>query len=154
MRKLTRISLVTGSIVLGLALWLMFSTRTGVVKADAGCTNASLKGAYATAINGLITFETPPQRIGAFYPVAVSGTLTFDGVKNVSRAFVFSFAGTASPVNDEGTYQVNSDCTASASFPATGETFDLVVVDRQTATFINATTGAIGAGTLRRQHED
>ena len=52
---------------------------------------------------------------------------------------------------DSGTYQVNSDCTAAANFPATGETLDLVVVDEQTATFINATTGAVGAGTLLRQ---
>jgi len=104
--------------------------------------------------NGFITFETPPQRIGAFYPVAVSGTLTFDGVEKVSRAFVFSFAGMPSPVNDSGTYQVNSDCTASANFPGTGETFDLVVVDKKTATFINATTGAVGAGTLIQQQRD
>ena len=124
-------------------------------ESGSGCTNKSLKGAYATAINGLIASQSPPQLIGAFYPVAVSGTLTFDGVGNVSRAFVFSFAGLPSPVNDPGTYQVNLDCTASATFPATGETFDLVVVDKQTATFINATTGAVGAGTLmRQQHED
>jgi len=155
MRKLTRTLLVTGSIALALALWPMFASRSSVMKAAAGCTNRSLKGAYALAINGLITLQTPPRQIGAFYPVAVSGTLTFDGVGNVSRAFVFSFAGVPSPVADSGTYQVNPDCTASANFPATGETFDLVVVDKQTATFINATTGAVGAGTLLRQrHED
>jgi hypothetical protein len=63
------------------------------MKAAAGCTNTSLKGAYATAINALITFQTPPQQIGAFCPVAVSGTLTFDGVGNVARA-----SSSASPV--------------------------------------------------------
>jgi len=137
-----------------LPLWPTVAGRSSVMKAAAGCTNKSLKGAYATAINGFITFETPPKLVGAFYPIAVSGTLTFDGVGSVSRAFVFSFAGVPSPVNDAGTYQVNSDCTASANFPATSETFDLVVVDKQTATFINATSGAVGAGTLIRQQQD
>jgi len=155
MRKLLRTSLVTGSVVLALALWPTLAGRSSVIKAAAGCTNTSLKGAYATAINGFITGQAPPQQIGAFFPVALSGTLTFDGAGNVLRAFEFSFGGIPSPVKDSGTYQVNSDCTASANFPGTGETFDLVVVDKQTATFINATSGAVGAGTLMRQrHED
>lgn len=73
MKKLAMTSLVNGSIVLGLALGPTLATRS-VVKAAAGCTNTSLKGASA-AVNGLITFQPPPQQIGAFYPVAVSGTL-------------------------------------------------------------------------------
>ena len=156
MGKLSRTSFFIGSLVLALALWLTLPSRSSVMKAAGGCTNTSLKGAYATAINGLIASQTPPppQQIGGFFPIALSGTLTFDGVGSVARAFVFSFAGLVSPVNDSGTYQVNSDCTASANFPATGETFDLVVVDKQTATFINATTGAVGAGTLLKQKRE
>ena len=155
MRKLLRASLATGSFLLILSLWPMFAGHRSVMKAAAGCTDTSLKGAYATAINGFITGQAPPQQIAAFFPVAASGTLTFDGAGNVLRAFEFSFAGITSPVMDSGTYQVNSDCTASANFPGTGETFELVIVDKQTATFINATSGAVGAGTLMRQrHED
>jgi hypothetical protein len=128
--------------------------RKNVVKAEAGCTNASLISAYALAINGFVTNQSPPQLIRAFYPVAASGTLTFDVKGNVSRALVFSFAGAAFPVADSGTYEVQSNCTASASFPATSETFDMVVVDKRTATFINATSGAVGAETLIKQERE
>src|SRR3974377_666774 len=154
MKKSTRTLLAASSIMLILSLWPTIASRRMVIKANTGCTNRSLTGAYATALNGLITFQTPPQQIGVCSPVAVSGTLTFDGQGNVARNFIFSGGGLASPVNDSGTYQVNSDCTASADFPATGETFDFAVVDKKTATFINANSGASGAGTLIKQENE
>lgn len=154
MRTLKQVLVAVASALVVLALVPVLTSYIRVVQAGAGCTNASLNGAYALAINGFVTGQTPPQLIDAFYPIAVSGTLTFDGNGNVSRAFVFSFGGLPSPVADSGTYRVQSNCTAAASFPATGETFDLVVVDKRTATFVNATSGASGAGTLMKQRPD
>lgn len=119
--------------------------------ADGGCTNRSWRGAYVVAVNGFRTFQLPPQLIGAYGPVAVIGTMTFDGIGTVSRSLTVSYGGQDFPVIDSGTYSVNSDCTGLASFAATGEVFSLVSVNKKTISLVTATPGASGAGTLVKQ---
>jgi hypothetical protein len=149
MRKIKNSVTMLSMMFIGLLAVLISNSQ--VLRADTGCTQKSLTGAYVFAVNGFLTTQTPPQTINAFYPVAASGTLSFDGHGKVSRALTFTFGGQSFPIADSGTYDVKLNCTATANFPATGETFALTIANEKTVTFINTTNGAVGAGTLIKQ---
>lgn len=138
------------STVLAGLLLLSLSLGGNYAWADEGCTNRTWDGTYVVSINGFRTTQ-PPQLIGAFSPVAVIGTFTFDGTGNVSRSITVSNGGQDFPVSDVGTYSVNPDCTGSVFFPDIGESFGLTTVERKTISMVTATQGESGAGTLMRQ---
>lgn len=73
---------------------------------DKGCSNASLKGAFAYSADGFIT--APPSLAGPFAEV---GTQTFDGKGGTSATATLSQNGNIIPITVTGSYAVNSDCT-------------------------------------------
>lgn len=120
--------------------------------AEGGCSLSSLRGAYVVSINGFSTSQTPPpSSVGAFNPVMVIGTFTFDGGGNVSRSLTVSSAGQPFPVADTGSYQTNPDCSGSASFPTNAETFGFNFVDSRSLAIVTTTPGEPGTGTLVKQ---
>lgn len=117
------------------------------------CSTESFRGIYIFNLNGLGTFQNPPQLMDAFFPGSVVGSWTFDGKGGVSRSVALSLAGSPGPYADSGTYQVNSDCTASAYFPNDVEPFQLIFIDsRKIAVGVVALAPwRVGAGTLIKQ---
>jgi hypothetical protein len=74
--------------------------------ADKGCSNASLAGTFSRRDTGTVLSPAP-----AAGPIAVVGTLTFDGNGAVTGASVSSQNGTIGHGTQTGTYTVNPDCT-------------------------------------------
>jgi hypothetical protein len=122
------------------------------------CSTQDLRGTFIyKGLNGLLAVQdpsqSPPLLIDGFAPVAVGGSWTFDGKGGVSRELpVISFGGfNFGPYSDAGTYQVNSDCTASAYFPNDTEPFQMIFVNSRTIAFEVAIAGRVGIGTLVKQ---
>jgi hypothetical protein len=89
-----------------MAAAIVLPASTGVVRADnLGCTNATLKGQYAFGVTGYI-----PS------PQVVAGIKIFDGKGNFTQR---DYVGDSDPADfskpgqENGTYQVNPDCTGS-----------------------------------------
>ena len=71
---------------------------------DLGCSNATLKGAYAFSV---LTVAAPPG-----FPNVVVGLVTFDGGGGLTQMDYPGGSGlTAFQTGETGTYMVNSDCT-------------------------------------------
>ena len=71
---------------------------------DLGCSNATLKGAYAFSV---LTVAAPPG-----FPNVVVGLITFDGRGGLTQMDYPGGSGlTAFQTGETGTYMVNSDCT-------------------------------------------
>jgi hypothetical protein len=151
MKTTMRHLVVVHSTWMVVAVALLLSCFTSLARAET-CTNQSLHGTYVLTLSGFRTFLTPPQAIGAFFPIAVGGTFRFDGNGSVSRFLLVSFAGQVFPVSDTGSYAMNADCSGSTSFPDIPETHSLYVVDPETVAIVTSTTGASGATTLTKQH--
>jgi len=115
------------------------------------CSTESLRGVYVFNTNGLGTFQTPPQQTDGFFPVSAAGGWTLDGKGGVSRSLSLNFAGFPGPYVDSGTYQVKSDCTASAYFPTDTEPFQLILIDSRTIVAGVVVGGRTGSGTLVKQ---
>ena len=97
-----------------------------VVGATNICTTANIAGTYGYTLSGWI-FESTGN-----YPFADSGTLTFDGIENLSGASTYSLDGGIQGRTLKGTYSVNTDCTGTATLTDNlGNTthLNLVVVD-------------------------
>ena len=76
-------------------------------RAQADCTEASLKGTFAFSCTGT----------GGGVPIAAVGLLTFDGKGQVAGRYTFSDNGAITRgAAVTGTYTVNADCTASTAF--------------------------------------
>ena len=72
--------------------------------ADLGCSNATLKGAYAFSV---LTVAAPPG-----FPNVVVGLVKFDGSGGLTQMDYPGGSGlTAFQTGETGTYMVNSDCT-------------------------------------------
>jgi hypothetical protein len=121
------------------------------------CGTGSLRGAYIYQGDGFSAgqdpFQNPPLLIDGFFPVSFVGTWTFDGVGGASRSLpVANFGGVNfGPYADLGTYQVNSDCTASATFPNAMEAFVLVFINSKTVALARVTAGGAAVATLVKQ---
>jgi hypothetical protein len=90
-------------------------------RAQADCTNASLKGTFGYSCQGTL---------GSFPAVEV-GIATYDGKGNGSGKSTFSLDGTIlQGVPWTGTYTLNADCTGSVTF-ADGTHADLVLDDHK-----------------------
>jgi hypothetical protein len=121
------------------------------------CTAASLQGVYIYQGDGLAAgqdpFQNPPLLSDGFFPVSFVGSWTFDGQGGVSRSLPVANFGGANfgPYADSGTYQVNSDCTAAATFPNAMEDFQLVLINSRTIASARVTAGGAGLATLVKQ---
>src|SRR5271157_3419482 len=84
-------------------------TVAPIAKADSnsrGCSNATLKGAFADKDTGFIT--APPALAGPFAGVQ---TEIFDGNGVLTTAGIASLNGNIVAVTGKGSYTVNPDCT-------------------------------------------
>lgn len=79
-----------------------------------GCSNATLKGAFAHTASG---FEIAPPAIAG--PLAGVGIDTFDGNGGVTTTATLSINGNIVPLTAKGTYQVNPDCSGTYILPGT-----------------------------------
>jgi hypothetical protein len=113
---------------------------------DKGCSDASLKGDYAYAVNGT---SLTIQPVG---PVAILGKITADGKGSFSGSINGSIAGiilTDVPIT--GTYGVASDCTGTLTtdYPAFTAHFSLVLFeDSKRAQLVETDAGTVGTGTV------
>jgi hypothetical protein len=117
------------------------------------CATTSLNATYGFAFEGYATSGPPGAvKIGAFFPVAAGGTISFQSNGGLNRSFNVSVGGAIFPVSDTGSYTQNPDCTFTVSLPQAGETWNLVPVNggKQLDFFVN-TPGRVGAGTLNEQ---
>jgi len=90
-----------------MAALLLFTSVSGFGESERTCSNATLKGHYAFTESGSIL------EIG---PVAVAGVFVADGKGNISANDTVSLNGEIRPEHDLiFTYQVNPDCTGTAS---------------------------------------
>jgi hypothetical protein len=139
------------SVIVMTAIGMLWG-RQDVVHADDGCTDSTIAGTYGFALAGLVSesYKGTPQRVSAFLPLAATGTFTFDGHGNASRAYTVSFGGQLSPGSDSGPYKVHSNCTGSAVFP--DGTWEIVIVDDgKQIKAMNATPGIAVEGVLTKQ---
>jgi hypothetical protein len=122
---------------------------------SAGCSELTVKGRYAFALQGNV------KGIG---PIATSGTTTFDGKGSANiTGFINTRSGApAIKASIDGTYTVNpQDCTGSATFkiPAPGLfdaftklRFEAVIVNRgEEIRYLITTPGVVFAGSSVRQ---
>ena len=95
---------------------------SGYAEANHACTNATLRGSYAFTESGSIV------DIG---PVAVAGVFQADGNGNLVANDTVSLSGEIVQESLNFTYQVNSDCTGSASSAPNQEPahFNFVIIN-------------------------
>jgi hypothetical protein len=119
-RRFTAIAIGAGVITIGLAvsnlprLPVSGLVAASVVRADGGCSLASLKGPYAiegqgTVVAQLPSFPAPPA------PYAESVLADFDGAGTFSGKATVNVGGVVVKPTFTGTYTVNSDCTGNAT---------------------------------------
>ena len=89
--------------------------------AQAGCTNATLQGAY-----GLFASVTI---LPAGTPRSILGVLSFDGKGTFTAKLTVNIDGVISYVTDTGPYNVNADCTGQLITNGGTGTVDIVIVD-------------------------
>lgn len=84
----------------------------------ASCSNSTLNGTYGFSFDGLggISSKTPLP-ISQFVPLAAARTFEFDGSGGVTDNHTASYGGLLKTVSQNvGTYQINGDCTGTATF--------------------------------------
>lgn len=110
------VCLATVTMTIGGWLWYSESNRPvsvfkmAVVKAQSGCSNASVNGAYGYGGQGIVTAD------GTTFSVAEIGRMDFNGSGGLTGVYSLSVAGVRSVKNFTGTYLVGSDCTATATY--------------------------------------
>ncbi len=102
---------------------LALSAGPAAKAADSGCSNATLKGAYADQDTGTIV------GVGPFAGVNVD---TFNGKGKITISGVSSLNGSVSAGVETGTYQVNADCTGTYTVTGGGITVDAFFVVDET----------------------
>ncbi len=109
------IAILGGLITIGLALanlprLPLPGLAASVVRADGGCSLASLNGPYAVARQGTVVVQLPnlPAPPAPFAEVAIAH---FDGAGTFFGSASVNIGGVALNVPFTGTYTVNSDCT-------------------------------------------
>ncbi len=117
--RLGAIAILGGLTAIGLALGNLprlpsAGLAASVVRADGGCSLASLNGPYAvdrqgTIIAQLTGFPTPP------FPFGEAGVATFDGAGNFSGKTTVNVGGVVLNPTFTGTYTVDSDCTGTVT---------------------------------------
>jgi hypothetical protein len=103
--------MIRSNIVGTFAVMALALSMTSTANADdKGCSNASLKGAFAFTGTGVAV--SPPNQAG---PGAEVGTQTFDGNGNTTAAATLSANGNIVQLTITGTYTVKPDCTGTMS---------------------------------------
>ena len=102
---------------------LALSAGPAAKAADSGCSNATLRGAYADQDTGTIV------GVGPFAGVNVD---TFNGKGKITISGVSSLNGSVSAGVETGTYQVNADCTGTYTVTGGGITVDAFFVVDET----------------------
>jgi hypothetical protein len=94
------------------------------------CADQTLVGRYAFTGQGFFTTSnTLPASISAFTPAADVGVFASDGQGKLSGSDTISNEGQIIPRTFMGTYNVNSDCTGTASLQFnSGLTVDVAIV--------------------------
>lgn len=80
-----------------------------------GCSLATLLGTYGFFEQGTYVGQIGPFPPGPF-PVAIVGSVTYDGTGNLSGAYTGNFGGFILSAPFKGTYTVSPDCTYSDEF--------------------------------------
>ena len=107
--------------------------------AAAGCSEATLKGTYLFAYNGLIVSGDQKG------PFATAGTDVYDGNGHVRSVYTVSGNGKIFRFNVTGTYTVKSDCTGKARY-SDGTRYDqFVAPDGSQIVFIQTNRGTVDA---------
>lgn len=115
------------------------------------CTNATLVGPFGYLLQGNLIEQ------GSLAPYGDMGSLTADGKGNFNGSGTESLAGTiASGTTITGTYNVNTDCTGSASLTYSNGLgpfhFNLVILNNgQEIKFMQYDNGSIVSGGARQQ---
>lgn len=102
-----------------------------VVRADGGCSVASLKGPYAVARQGTLVTSVPALGLVAPAPWAEVALVNIDGAGSFSGKATVNIGGAVlSDVPFTGTYTVNSDCTGTntVTAPSVGITIHQALV--------------------------
>ncbi len=94
----------------GLLLSIGLST-VPAAHANSRCRNATIAGSFGIQTTGTI-LERGPVQPGLF---ASNGLFNFNGNGNFSTKQTISFNGTIAPFEASGTYEVESDCTLTAT---------------------------------------
>jgi hypothetical protein len=121
------------------------------LQSERSCDLRTLFGSYGIATTGSIT------SLGPVGLVADVGTISFDGIGNVSQTTTVSLNGTIIPSRaSTGTYTVNSDCTGSITLPlpppAGISQSNVVIVDNgKELRLINTGAGRVLVGNARKQ---
>src|SRR6202521_3891310 len=89
-------------------------TAASVVRADDGCSLASLKSPYAIEGQGTVVAQ-PPGFPAPPAPWAESVLVDFDGAGTFSGKATVNVGGVVVKPTFTGTYTVNSDCTGNAT---------------------------------------
>ena len=136
---------------LAIAALLMGLSVLPAAADDKGCSDASLKGDYAYAVNAT-SLTIPP--VG---PLAILGKITADGKGSFSGSINGSLAGTIiTDVPVTGTYSVAPDCTGTLTtvYPAHTAHFSLVLVEgikgSKRAELLTNDAGEVGTGTVNQ----
>ena len=109
---------ILGSLIFTLVAVSIFpKIRTGgpataIVRADGGCSLASLQGTYAVHGQGTFLVEVPGFPAPPF-PFGEAGIATFDGTGRFFGKTTINAGGLLLNPTFTGTYTVNSDCTGS-----------------------------------------
>jgi hypothetical protein len=144
--------LLLGSFVFGAvfsAVGMLVFDRSGSPLAHAqdvaGCTNATLNGAYGARAQGFLVTGPDGTPFAQPVPVAAFNLLLADGAGNIIRTGTANFNGTINPNPGTGTYTVSPDCTFTVSFARPSgvpQTIDGVLVNAGTKAFVVTTNPA------------
>jgi hypothetical protein len=117
-----KLSITAKAITLVAVFTLALTAGPAAKAAESGCSNATLKGAYADQDTGTIV------GVGPFAGVNVD---SFDGKGKITIRGMSSLNGSVSAGLETGTYQVNADCSGTYTVTGGGITVDaFFVVDQ------------------------
>lgn len=126
---------------------------------SSGCSVATLQGTYGFFEQGTYVGKIGPFPPGPF-PVAIVGSVTYDGAGNLSGAYTGNFGGFIVSAPFTGTYTVNRDCTYSDEF-APGQGLLLHTAGSisgrgmfQEIHYIDTDTGIAVSGTSKKAPQD
>lgn len=115
----------------------------------AGCTNATLNGAYGARAQGFHVTGPDGTPFAQPVPVVAFNLLLADGAGNITRTGTANVNGTINPNPGTGTYTVSPDCTFTVSFARPSgvpQTIDGVLVNAGTKAFVVTTNPATDPG--------
>ena len=124
------------------------------VKGGGSCSTRSLRGTYEIEFSG--HFVNVVNSVTTFVPVATLGTITLDGDGTFTIKDTASFGGQILSRVGSGVYNVESNCTGSATVtytegqPGRQAFFNLVVTDNgRDVRLIGTTPGSIVSGSAK-----